>query len=124
LKVFFSVHNLDEAEVYFTYFPNKHWFQLVEKLVMSVLESKDSDAQLVAEFFDCAVMKELCAPSSFDEGFLFAADSLDDVAIDAPKAFNLMAIMLKDTGIDKDEEQCTQNASKSETPDRLLDMLA
>jgi translation initiation factor 4G len=123
-KEFFGVRNLDEAEVYFTNLPNEHRFQLVEKLVMSALESKDSDAQLVAEFFDRAVTKELCAPSSFDEGFLLVADSLDDVAIDAPKAFNLMAIMLKGAGIDKDEERRTRIASKSETPDRLLDMLA
>jgi translation initiation factor 4G len=56
-KEFFGVRNLDEAEVYFTNLPNEHWFQLVEKLVTSALESKDSDAQLVAEFFDRTVTK-------------------------------------------------------------------
>lgn len=62
-----------------------------------------SHAQLVADFFERAVTKELCTPSSFDEGFLLVAEFLDDIAIDAPKAFNLMAIMLKGAGIDKDE---------------------
>ena len=33
------------------------------------------------------------------------AELLDDVAIDVPKAFNLMAIMMKGARLDKDEER-------------------
>ena len=123
-KEFFGVRNLDEAEVYFTNLTIERRFRLVEKLVTSALESKDADAQLVADFFSLAATKDICSPASFEEGFLLVSEILDDVAIDAPKAFNLMAVMLKGAGMDKDEERRTRIAGKSQTPDKLLDLLA
>ena len=32
------------------------------------------------------------------------AEILDDIAIDVPKTFNLMAIIMKGAGLDKDED--------------------
>ena len=47
------------------------------------------------------------------------AEFLDDIAIDAPKATDLLAIMIK--GADLGEEQRTNIASKSvESGDKLL----
>ena len=43
---------------------------------------------------------------------------LDDIAIDAPKAFNLMAIMMK--GAKSDEEQQSRIAGKSMDIDKHL----
>ena len=59
---------------------------------------------MVRDFFDRA-SNDLCSPASFEEGFAPAAEILDDIAIDVPNAFNLMAIMMKDAGLDEDEEQ-------------------
>jgi translation initiation factor 4G len=123
-KEFFGVRNLEEAEVYFTNLPAEHRFRLVNKLVSFALESKESDAQLVGDFFSRAVSQELCSPDSFEEGFALVAEYLEDIAIDAPKAYDFMVIMLKGAGMDEDEERRTRIASKSETPDKLLGLLS
>ncbi|KZT05331.1 uncharacterized protein LAESUDRAFT_813465 [Laetiporus sulphureus 93-53] len=87
-------------------------------------DSKEADAQLVADFFSRALSKNLCSPQAFEDGFAPAAEILDDIAIDAPKAFNLMAIMMKGAGLDKDEERRTRLASKSMDSDKLLGLLS
>ncbi|KAI0919033.1 hypothetical protein AcV5_002054 [Taiwanofungus camphoratus] len=110
LKEFFSIRDLDEAEIYFSKLPSEHKWRLVDKLVMSALESKEADAQLVADFFSRAASNNLCSPDSFEAGFMPAAETLDDVAIDAPKAFNLMATMMK--GARLDEERRVRLARK------------
>lgn len=121
-KEFFAVRNLDEAEVYFTNLPDEHRFRLVDKLVTSAIESKETDAQLVGDFFSRAASKELCTPASFEEGFLNTAEILDDIAIDAPKAYELMAIMMK--GADMDEERRIRIAGKSSNSDKLVALLS
>ncbi|KAK7472404.1 hypothetical protein VKT23_000518 [Stygiomarasmius scandens] len=122
-KEFFGVRSLDEAEVYFSKLPSVHHHRLVDKLVSLAIESKESNAKLVAEFFERAVSKKLCSSTALEEGFLGIAEVLDDIAIDAPKAPNLLAIMMK--GASFDEEQRTRIASKSEeNGSKLLNLLS
>lgn len=120
-KEFFVVRNLDKAEVYFTNLPLAHHFKLVDKFTSSAVESKESDAQLVADFFARAVSKELCTAAAFEEGLTPISEIIDDVVIDAPKAFSLFAIMVKAAGLD--EERRTRLASKSLDSDKLLALL-
>jgi translation initiation factor 4G len=121
-KEFFAVRNLEEAEVYFTNLTDEHHVRLVDKLVTTAIESKEADAQLVSDFFYHAGSKELCSPASFEEGFLLTAEILDDLAIDAPKAFDLMATMMK--GANLDEERRIRVARKSADSDKLLALLS
>ncbi|KAI5116077.1 hypothetical protein M0805_003834 [Coniferiporia weirii] len=121
-KEFFAIRNLDEAEEYFTALPAEHRHMLVEKLVMHAIESKQADAQLVADVFERALALNLCSPASFEDGFVPTAEILDDIAIDAPKAFDLMATMMK--GAKLDEERRARVASKSMDSDKLLSLLA
>ncbi|KAG2114449.1 hypothetical protein BD769DRAFT_1642295 [Suillus cothurnatus] len=67
--------------------------RLVDKLVASALESKEADAGLVGDFFAQAMSSRQCTLEVFEKGFMLIADFLDDIAIDAPKAFDYMAIM-------------------------------
>ncbi|KAJ3737527.1 hypothetical protein DFJ43DRAFT_1148650 [Lentinula guzmanii] len=119
VKEFFGVRNIDEAEVYFEKLPSHHHHSLVDKLITHATESKEADARLVGDLFQRVTSKKLCSPSAFEEGFLGIAEFLDDIAIDAPKATDLLAIMIK--GADLSEEQRTNIASKSaENGDKLL----
>ncbi|KAH8113023.1 ARM repeat-containing protein [Phellopilus nigrolimitatus] len=61
-KEFFAIRNLDEAEDYFTALPAEHRHLLVEKLVMSAIESKEADARLVGDLFERAISRNLCSP--------------------------------------------------------------
>ena len=121
-KEFFAVRNLDEAEVYFANLTEEHRFLLVEKLVAAALESREADAQLVSDYFNRATSKELCSPASFEDGFLRTAEILDDIAIDAPKAFNLMALMVNGANLDKERQ--TRIAEKLFDSEKLVALLS
>lgn len=123
-KEFFSIRDLDEAEVYFTKLPVEHRHRLVDKLVSSAIESKQADAELVASLLDRAISKNLCSPSSLEEGFMPVAEILDDIVIDAPKALDLMAIMLKGAHLHEDKERIERIAGKSMDNDKLLSKLS
>lgn len=121
-KEFFGVRNFDEAEVYFTNLPPIHHFRLVDKLVSSAIENKESEAQLVAEFFTRAATKKLCTAAAFEDGLSPISEVIDDIAIDAPKAFDLFAIIVKGAGLEEDRR--TRLASKSMDNHRLLALLS
>ncbi|KAF8967966.1 hypothetical protein BDZ97DRAFT_484089 [Flammula alnicola] len=120
-KEFFGVRNLDEAEVYFSNLPAQHHHRLVDTLVSKAIESKEADAQLVSDFFARAVENKLSSAAAFEEGFTPIAELIDDIAIDAPKAFQLFALMIK--GASLDEERRSNLASKSMDSDKLLALL-
>ena len=67
---------------------------------------KEADAQLVGDLLQ-AVSKTWC---------------LDDMAIDAPVAFRLMAIMMN--GAQLDEERWTRLASQLSDPDKLTTLVS
>jgi len=121
-KEFFAVRNLDEAEVYFTALPAQYHHQLIYKLVSTAVESKEADAQLVSDLVARAASKNLCSPIGLEEGFMPVAEIIDDIAIDAPKAFTLFATMVKGVGFDEDRQ--TRLASKSMDSDKLLALLS
>ena len=70
-KEFFTLRNLDRAERFFLFVPSQYHFRFVNKLVSSVIDSnsKETDAQLVADFFARATSKNLCSASAFEDGF-------------------------------------------------------
>jgi len=121
-KEFFGVRNLDEAEVYFTALPAQYHHKLIDKLVSTAVESKEADAHLVSDLFTRAASKNLCSPAAFEEGLTPVAEIIDDIAIDAPKAFTLFATMVKGVGFDEDRR--SRLASKSTDSDKLLALLS
>ena len=124
VKEFFAVRNLEEADVYFTTLTEEHRFRLVDKLIGSALESKEADARLVAEFFARPASQRECSLDVFEAGFMPMAELLDDIAIDAPKAFEYMAIMLKGAGFDTDEERLKRIVEKAVDSDKLLQLVS
>lgn len=123
IKELMSVRNVDEAEDYFIKLPGEHRHLLVDKLLMHALEAKEHDVDLVAKVFSRAASKDLCSPAAFEKGFAPAAEMIDDIAIDAPKAFGFFVKLIQGAGLDKDEERRTRLASKSMDSDRMLQLL-
>ena len=120
VKEFFTVRRLEQTDGYFTGLPKKHHFRLVARLVTSALEGNEEDARLVAEFFARPTSRRECSPHIFEAGFVSMAETLDDIAIDAPKAFEYIAAMLKGAGLDRDKERLTRIAKKVMDSDKLL----
>ncbi|KAE9387525.1 ARM repeat-containing protein [Gymnopus androsaceus JB14] len=110
-KEFFAARSLDGAEAYFSKLPSSHHHSLVDKLVSFAIESKPADATLVGDLFLRASSKKLCSSSAFEAGFISVAEFLDDILVDAPKATDLLATMIK--GAELSEEQRTNISSKS-----------
>ncbi|KAG1846588.1 ARM repeat-containing protein [Suillus subalutaceus] len=123
VKEFFAVRNLQEAEVYFTNLPDEHRFRLVDKLVASALESKEADAKLVGDFFAQATSSGQCTLEVIEEGFMPMAEVLDDTVIDAPKAFDYMAIMLRGAGFQNEPERLHRIAWKLEDSYKLVSLV-
>ncbi|KAG2130427.1 armadillo-type protein [Suillus bovinus] len=124
VKEFFAVRNLEEAEVYFTNLPDEHRFRLVNKLVASALESKEADARLVGEFFAQATSSGQCTLEVIERGSCLSRSFGTILAIDAPKVFDYMAIMLKGAGIENEPERLRRIASKLENSDKLVSLVA
>ncbi|KAG1824450.1 uncharacterized protein BJ212DRAFT_1261230 [Suillus subaureus] len=124
VKEFFAVRNLQEADDYFLNLSDKHRFRLVDKLVASALESKETDARLVGDFFAQAMSNGQCTLEVFEKGFMPMVECLDDIAIDAPKAFDYMAIMLRGAGFRNEPERLRRIASKLEDSDKLVSLVA
>ncbi|KAK0226381.1 ARM repeat-containing protein [Armillaria fumosa] len=121
IKEFSTVQNLDEAEVYFTQLPAKYHPLLVDKLISFAVESKEADAQLVSDFFSRASTKNLCTMVDFENGFGGVLEFLEDIAIDAPLAFKLMATMMKGPAFD--DKRLTRLALKTDSA-KLLGLLS
>ncbi|KAG0708599.1 ARM repeat-containing protein [Suillus ampliporus] len=124
LRELFAVRRLEQADVYFTCLPREHRVRVVDKLVASALESKEADAKLVGDFFAQVTSNGQCSLEVFEEGFMPTAEFLDDIVIDAPMAFNYMAIMLRGAGFEKEPERLQRIASKLEDSDKLVSLIA
>ena len=61
----------------------------------TAVESKD-DARLIYQLFAVAASKGLCSTASFEEGLTPVVEIIDDIAIDAPKAFQSLEMMVID----------------------------
>ena len=124
VKELFSARDIDESEEYFNKLPSEHHHRLVGKMASKAIESREGDGKLVAEVFARAVEKRMCSTSAFEEGFLPVAEVLDDTVIDASKAFQIMATLMKGAGLDKDVERRARIAQRLMNSDRLLELIA
>ena len=124
IKELFSARNIDESEEYFNKLPREHHHRLVDKVVSKAIESKEADGKLVADMFARAVEKRLCSDAAFEEGFLPVTEVLDEIVIDAPKGLQIMAVMMRGAGLDKDVERLARVVQKLTNGDKLLELLA
>lgn len=92
----FVTRDVAAAEAYFSGLPTMYHQRLVKQLVSRAieLESDEVSAVMVADLFDRVASKKLCSPLAFEEGFRGFARSLEDIAIDVPKAWWFMDIMV------------------------------
>ncbi|KAG6905644.1 hypothetical protein DXG01_001452 [Tephrocybe rancida] len=122
MKEFFAIHNLEEADLYFTALPPVHHFRLIEKLTSRAIEAKESFVQLLAEFFARVAEKQLCSPAAFEQGFMPIAETIEDITIDVPKAFTSFAIIVESAGLN--EERKARLAAKSFNNIKFLELVS
>lgn len=121
-KEFFNVRDLGEAEAYFSRLPAEHRHLLIDKLITTAIDAKESDVTLVADLFARAAERDWCTTDAFEQGFMPTAEFLDDIALDVPKAVAHLAAMLMATGLG--DERKRRIAEKSpECSTKLLGAL-
>lgn len=95
LKEFWALKNFDEADSYISSSEPSYRSQFIDQLIVSTLERKDSEAYIAGELLTRWANSDLCPPSVMEEGFISQLEFIDDVAIDVPAAYRLVAILLK-----------------------------
>lgn len=99
LKEFWALKNFDEADLYISSFEPSYRSQFIDQLIASTLERKDSEAYMAGELLTRWANNDLCPPSVMEEGFISQLEYIDDVAIDVPAAYGLVAILLKGSSL-------------------------
>ncbi|KAG9221198.1 hypothetical protein CCMSSC00406_0007372 [Pleurotus cornucopiae] len=111
-----GLRNSDAAEKYFSILPPSHHEDLVHALVLKAIESREADANLIASLFARAVSKNLCTRTAFEQGFSRVAQSLEDIVIDAPKAWDFLDTMAKGAGLTEESQRWTMSVNANRTP--------
>jgi len=125
IKELFNLRSVDEAESYFTSLPTEHRWRFVDAVITKGIDGKAADIPLISNVLSTARTKELLPADAFEEGFSGLAEIIDDIAIDVPKAFNIMAEWMKAAGLDADDERRKRIADKvPESGDKLLALLS
>lgn len=95
LKEFWSIRDIDEGVRSFEALPDEFKGKFVDKLVGKAMDSKEADVKVVAELFSRAADSGACPASAFESGIAGTIEFLDDMAIDIPQAYPLMARLLR-----------------------------
>lgn len=104
LKEFMQIRDLNEATGYFEALPSEHRHLLVDKFTRKI-DAKESDIALIIELFSRAATAGVCNLEAFERGFLPTIENLDDVAVDVPTAYTVMAEMLRASKIPRDRAE-------------------
>jgi translation initiation factor 4G len=124
IKELFNLRILEEVESYFTSLPEEYHWKFVDMLVTKGIDAKAADVSLVGEVLQRANEKNLCSADALEKGFDGLAEIIEDIAIDVPKAFDIMAGWMTATGLSNDEERRSRIASKvPDSGDKLLSLI-
>lgn len=94
VQEFWNCRSIEEGKHYFAVTAPEHRHLLVSKLASSALDKKENDVKLVAELFS-SVAGETCPEESFEAGLAGIVVTVDDLAVDVPKAYSFFALLLR-----------------------------
>ncbi|GJJ08614.1 hypothetical protein Clacol_002833 [Clathrus columnatus] len=95
LKEFWALKNFDEADSYISKCSHSYRSLFIDQLIASTLERKELEASIAGELLTRWATNGLCPPSVMEKGFEAQLEFIDDIAIDVPAAYRLVAILLK-----------------------------
>lgn len=124
IKEFFHIRNVDDASQYFTDILSDYHHLLVERLVSYPMDHKAADAQLTADLLSKSLSLGVCSQEQMEKGFLPVAELMEEIVIDAPKAFEYLAVMVKGAQLDQDVAQRDRIAEKSGHKEKLISLLS
>lgn len=93
IKELFQIHDLTEGVKYFESLPGEYRYLLVDKLVSKV-DAKGSDVSFIEKLFARVVDAGACDEQTFERGFAPTMEFLDDISVDVPTAYAIVARLL------------------------------
>lgn len=117
----YAVRDSNQVERCFRNYVPTHCFCLIEQLVDTAIKGRIADAQLVEISSLWRLPKSFAALRLSRKAFIAVAELLDGTVIDASKAHDLMAIMIKGAGLYQDV--CGRISGNSYSSNKLLVLL-
>jgi translation initiation factor 4G len=93
VKELFQVHNLTEGIAYFETLPGEYRYLLVDGLI-SKIDAKEFDVAFMEKLFARVVDAGACDEEAFERGFTSMIEFLDDISVDVPTAYAVVARLL------------------------------
>ena len=93
VKELFQIRDLTEGITYFESLPREYRHLLVDKLVSKV-DTKEFEVSFIDELFARVVGAGACNEETFERGFAPTMESLDDISVDVPTAYAVLARLL------------------------------
>jgi len=101
VKELFQIRDLTEGIASFESLPGDYRHLLVDKLV-SKMDAKEFDVSFIEKLFARVVGAGACGEESFEQGFAPTMESLDDISVDVPTAYAVMARLLQAAKLSRD----------------------
>lgn len=127
LKEFLAVRDIEEGKATFESLAQAHRGELAKAFIAKVVDGKQVDITATTELFKAVAEAELLPEPSFRDAFVPTVTDLEDIATDAPKAFNtigqlMVAAQLSDADVQHLQEQMVSNDDDLEgCQKRLMD---
>ena len=93
VKELFQIRDLTEGTTCFETLPGEYRHLLVDKLV-SKIDAKESDVSFIEKLFARVVDTGACDDETFERGFASTMTFLDDISVDVPTAYSVIARLL------------------------------
>jgi translation initiation factor 4G len=94
VKEFMQIRDLNEATGYFESLPSSYRHLLVDRFAAKV-DAKEAEIILIAELFSRISSSGICTAGVFERGFAPTVEALDDISLDVPSAYDMMARFLR-----------------------------
>ncbi|KAG8832145.1 hypothetical protein FRC17_001935 [Serendipita sp. 399] len=102
VKEFMQIRDFNEAVGYFESLPSHLRHLLVDRFVSRMMDSKEADIQLVLDLFAHVASLGVCSPEMFERGFGPTVEALDDIALDVPAAYTVVARLFRASRVSRD----------------------
>ena len=93
VRELFQIRDLTEGIAYFESLPGEYRHLLVDKLV-SKMDAREFDVTFTEKLFARVVGAGACNEETFEQGFAPTMESLEDISVDVPTAYAVMARLL------------------------------
>jgi len=93
VKELFQIHSLTNGIAYFETLPGEHRYLLVDKLI-SKIDAKEFDVAFMEKLFARVLDAGVCDEETFERGFASTMTFLDDISVDVPTAYAVIARLL------------------------------